>query len=83
LLKDLVPEEDKDKIGNLLQKPWNPYVRRHSSLTEKSRILKFHTFHQHAGIIIIAYCYFLSFFKVDWEFHYMIVSLIFHFSEVP
>ncbi|HET7389474.1 MAG TPA: zinc ribbon domain-containing protein, partial [Nitrososphaeraceae archaeon] len=44
-----VPEEDKEKISNLLQKPWNPYVRRHSSLTEKSRILKFHTFHQHAG----------------------------------
>jgi len=50
LLKDpKVPEEDKEKISNLLQKPWNPYVRRHSSLTEKSRILKFHTFHQHAG----------------------------------
>ena len=50
LLKDSkVPKEDKEKISNLLQKPWNPYVRRHSSLTEKSRILKFHTFHQHAG----------------------------------
>jgi integrase len=50
LLRDSkVPEEDKEKISNLLQKPWNPYVRRHSSLTEKSRILKFHTFHQHAG----------------------------------
>ena len=44
-----MPEEDKEKISSLLQKPWNPYVRRHSSLTEKSRILKFHTFHQHAG----------------------------------
>jgi integrase/recombinase XerD len=44
-----VPQEDKDKINNLLQKPFNPYIRRHSSLTEKSRILKFHTFHQHAG----------------------------------
>ncbi|MGA9171577.1 MAG: hypothetical protein WBZ20_15670, partial [Nitrososphaeraceae archaeon] len=50
LIKDpKVPEEDKDKINNLLQKPFNPYIRRHSSLTEKSRILKFHTFHQHAG----------------------------------
>jgi integrase/recombinase XerD len=50
LLKDpKVPEEDKEKINNLLQKPFNPYIRRHSSLTEKSRILKFHTFHQHAG----------------------------------
>jgi integrase/recombinase XerD len=44
-----VPEEDKEKISNLLQKPFNPYIRRHSSLTEKSKILKFHTFHQHAG----------------------------------
>jgi hypothetical protein len=44
-----VPQEDKEKINNLLQKPFNPYIRRHSSLTEKSKILKFHTFHQHAG----------------------------------
>lgn len=50
LLEDpKVPKEDKEKINNLLQKPFNPYIRRHSSLTEKSRILKFHTFHQHAG----------------------------------
>ena len=50
MLKDSkVPKEDKEKISDLLQKPWNPYVRRHSSLTEKSRIFKFHTFHQHAG----------------------------------
>jgi hypothetical protein len=50
LLKDpKVPEEDKEKISTLLQKPFNPYIRRHSSLTEKSKILKFHTFHQHAG----------------------------------
>jgi hypothetical protein len=50
LLKDpKVPKEDKEKITALLQKPFNPYIRRHSSLTEKSRILKFHTFHQHAG----------------------------------
>ncbi|HET7283354.1 MAG TPA: site-specific integrase [Nitrososphaeraceae archaeon] len=50
LLKDpKVPQEDKEKINNLLQKPFNPYIRRHSSLTEKSRILKFHTFHLHAG----------------------------------
>ncbi|HET7284992.1 MAG TPA: hypothetical protein VFI70_09930 [Nitrososphaeraceae archaeon] len=50
LLEDSkVPKEDKEKITALLQKPFNPYIRRHSSLTEKSRILKFHTFHQHAG----------------------------------
>jgi integrase len=34
--------EDKQKIKELLKKPWNPYVRRHSALTEKSTILKEH-----------------------------------------
>lgn len=28
--------EDKQKIRELLRKPWNPYIRRHSALTEKS-----------------------------------------------
>ena len=32
--------EDKQKIAELLKKPWNPYIRRHSALTEKARILK-------------------------------------------
>jgi hypothetical protein len=32
-----------------LKKPWNPYVRRHSALTEKSAILKEHVLRQHAG----------------------------------
>jgi len=44
-----IPEEDKQKIKNLLQKRWNPYVRRHSALTEKSTILKEHVLRQHAG----------------------------------
>jgi hypothetical protein len=44
-----VPIEDKQKIGELLKKPWNPYVRRHSSLTEKSGILKEHHLRQFAG----------------------------------
>jgi integrase len=44
-----VPPEDKQKISELLKKPWNPYVRRHSSLTEKSTILKEHTLRQFAG----------------------------------
>jgi integrase len=39
-----VPPEDKQKIKELLKKPWNPYVRRHSALTEKSKILKEHDF---------------------------------------
>jgi integrase/recombinase XerD len=44
-----VPTEDKNKIRELLKKPWNPYIRRHSALTEKSTILKEHTLRQHAG----------------------------------
>jgi integrase len=44
-----VPPEDKQKIKELLKKPWNPYIRRHSSLTEKSVILKEHTLRQFAG----------------------------------
>jgi hypothetical protein len=44
-----VPPEDKQQIRELLKKPWNPYIRRHSSLTEKSKILKEHTLRQFAG----------------------------------
>jgi integrase len=44
-----VMPEDKPKIKELLKKPWNPYVLRHSSLTEKSKILKEHILRQHAG----------------------------------
>jgi integrase/recombinase XerD len=40
---------DKVKIEELLKKPWNPYIRRHSALTEKSKILKEHVLRQHAG----------------------------------
>jgi hypothetical protein len=50
LLKDpLLDPEDKIKIQELLKKPWNPYIRRHSALTEKSKILQEHTLRQHAG----------------------------------
>jgi integrase/recombinase XerD len=50
LLRDPnVPPEDKQKIEQLLKKPWNPYVRRHSALTDKSKILKEHTLRQYAG----------------------------------
>jgi integrase len=41
--------EDKQKIEQLLNKPWNPYIRRDSALTEKSRLLKEHVLRQHAG----------------------------------
>jgi integrase/recombinase XerD len=44
-----VPHEDKQKIKELLKKPWNPYIRRHSALTEKSKILKEHVLRQHSG----------------------------------
>jgi integrase/recombinase XerD len=44
-----VSPEDKQKIKELLKKPWNPYIRRHSALTEKSVVLKEHTLRQHAG----------------------------------
>jgi integrase/recombinase XerD len=36
LLEDAtIPNEDKERIKALLLKPFNPYVRRHSALTEK------------------------------------------------
>jgi integrase len=50
LLKDPnISKEDKDAIAKLLTKPWNPYLRRHSALTEKSKILKEHILRAHAG----------------------------------
>jgi integrase len=45
---DVIPE-DKPAIEELLKKPWNPYIRRHSALTEKSMILKENVLRQHAG----------------------------------
>jgi integrase len=44
-----VSSEDKSKIRELLKKPWNPYIRRHSALTQKSKFLKEHVLRQHAG----------------------------------
>ena len=41
--------EDKPKIMELLKKPWNPYIRRHSALTEKARMLKEPILKMHAG----------------------------------
>jgi integrase/recombinase XerD len=41
--------EDKQKIRELLKKPWNLYIRRHSALTEKSGVLKEHHLRQFAG----------------------------------
>ena len=44
-----VSNEDKEKIKDFLQKPFNPYIRRHSALTEKSTKLKPHILNQHSG----------------------------------
>jgi ribosomal protein L37AE/L43A len=50
LLKDpTVSNEDKSKINALLAKPFNPYIRRHSALTEKSTKLRSNILNQHAG----------------------------------
>ena len=50
LLEDeTVLEPDKSLIRNMLTKPWNLYVFRHSALTEKSQILKEHVLRDHAG----------------------------------
>jgi integrase/recombinase XerD len=39
LLSTNIPEDDKEKIRHLLKKRWNPYVHRHSAITEKSSII--------------------------------------------
>jgi hypothetical protein len=49
LRSSTISNEDKQKIRDLLRKPWNLYIRRHSSLTQKSKYLKEHILRQHAG----------------------------------
>jgi integrase/recombinase XerD len=50
LLSDTkISTSEKEHIRDLLAKPWNPYIRRHSALTEKSKYLKESTLRQHAG----------------------------------
>lgn len=44
-----IPDPDKSIIRNLLTKPFNPYVLRHSSLTEKSTMLTESVLRSHAG----------------------------------
>lgn len=44
-----VPERDRAYLRNLITKPWNLYIFRHSALTQKSQILKEHTLRDHAG----------------------------------
>ena len=50
LLKNhTVPDADKSLIQYLLLKPWNLYIFRHSSLTEKSQYLSESLLKDHAG----------------------------------
>ena len=49
LKENSVPENDKALIRNMLTKPWNLYVYRHSALTEKSLILPDSALKDHAG----------------------------------
>jgi len=46
---DTIPEADKAIIRNLLTKPWNLYILRHSALTEKSQYLTEPILRSHAG----------------------------------
>ena len=49
LMDSTIPDPDKSIIRNLLTKPFNPYVLRHSSLTEKSTLLTESVLRSHAG----------------------------------
>lgn len=44
-----IETKEKETIRKLLHKPWNLYVQRHSTLTDKSQILKETTLRDHAG----------------------------------
>lgn len=46
---ETIHEVDKAYIKNMLTKPWNLYIFRHGSLTEKSQVLKEHVLRNHAG----------------------------------
>ena len=49
LIDPRINPEIKNSIADLLKKPWNPYIFRHSALTAKSKILKESVLRQHAG----------------------------------
>lgn len=44
-----VPPEDKIKVKQVMQKPWNPFIHRHTGLHKKARLLNEHMLRQHAG----------------------------------
>jgi len=39
-----VPPEDKIKVKQVMQKPWNPFIHRHTGLHKKARLLNEHMF---------------------------------------
>jgi integrase len=49
LIDSSIPDLDKSYLRNLLTKPWNPFILRHSALTAKSQILKESILRDHAG----------------------------------
>ena len=49
LHNDTIPEPDKSLIRNMLTKPFNLYIFRHSALTEKSQVLTEAVLRSHAG----------------------------------
>ena len=49
LADQMVPAEDKLRIRELLKKPFNPYIQRHSALTQKAQKLTTPILKQHAG----------------------------------
>lgn len=44
-----IPNSDKDKIRELLNKPFNPYLRRHIGITEKARQIPEHSLRLYSG----------------------------------
>lgn len=49
LANQSIPAPDKSWIKNMLTKPWNLYIFRHSSLTEKSKMVTEAVLRKHAG----------------------------------
>ncbi len=49
LKREDIPDKDKEVIKKLLKKPFNPYVQRHTGITEKSKILSDGTLRVYAG----------------------------------
>ncbi len=49
ILNEKISEADRVHFKSLLTKPWNLYIFRHTTLTEKSKILSEHLLRNHAG----------------------------------